>query len=210
MNSYKKTIIAFTLGLLAASSVYSQVVQLDNEGKKIGLELIKVYMDFVKTTKKPPVQNLKNKTATLPIEFNFEQWDALINIYVKTYVEDNSKSLGIKDGDLMRSLSLLLQTNSKLMTAIKQVQTYEKPIRPLNDVDFHFLIKYLLYPLEQIEQNIKSTIIPALEKQSYWVSTENKNKAKAMLVHTFDLMRHIADDTMKSAAALMYTDINEQ
>jgi hypothetical protein len=194
MNLYRK--IFFTFTCIFVSSLYSsEAEQLDASGRQVIIELTKVYDAFV--------QSLSTRYG---LRFDSTEWNFLLKTKVKKYVEDNSKVLGIQDRTLTHYLNLLFSTNDSLLNAIKRAAVYRRPARTLNEVDFHQLIGTLLNPLEQIEQNIQNTIIPALEKEYYYVSADNKNKAKAMLILSFDLLRLIARRMINYTSAIIYKD----
>ncbi len=72
------------------------------------------------------------------------------------------------------------------------IQDAKKPTKLLSDTELNSIAENLLNPIEKIEQNIKNVIIPALEKQSYWVSTDKRSKAKEMLLRVFNVLQQMA------------------
>jgi hypothetical protein len=74
----------------------------------------------------------------------------------------------------------------------------------MNEVDIHLATKDMLEPFEQIEQSIKNNIMPALEKESFYI--DKKIKAKEMLLRVFDLLRSMANAMVNHTAAIIYAD----
>lgn len=181
MNTGKKRLMTLGMGLVfIAPQTYTannDVSQLDQTGINLIIELTKAYNHFVETTKKP--------------DFDFSRWNFLLNPNIKGYVEDYSKAAGIQDKDLMHSLNLLLQTNDELIQHIKKLKNYEFPKKAFSDAEILSLRENLKKPFLQIKEKITNQIIPELEKQSYYLSADKKNKAREILIRSFDLLNRI-------------------
>ena len=189
--------VAIGLSVAQVHAANGNFTELDQAGINVIFELRKLYEGFNKAAKQP--QSDLKKFLT--------QWTFLLKTNVKKYVEDYSTVVGIQDSDLKRNFNLLFQINDTLIRKVNEVQNYEKLKHKLK-ADVYFLTETLLEPLEQIEQNIKNVIVPKLEKQSFYVSVDKKNKAKEMLLRVFDLERLIAADMINYTAAVIYRDLD--
>lgn len=180
MITLKKTVLTLGIALCITSQLFGandKVSQLDQTGLNLIIELTKAYDQFVEKIAKP--------------DFNFSHWNFLLE-NIKNYVEDYSKAAGIQDKDLMRILNLLLQTNDTLIQRIKNLQNYKLPNKALNDPEILSLKQELTKPFLQIKENITNHIIPELEKQSYYLSADKKNKAREILIRSFKLINQMA------------------
>ncbi len=184
MNIHKKIFHALWMGLTLllpqAYAANGNFTQLDQAGINIIFELTNIYNRFAQEPIKP--------------DFDLTQWNFLLKTNIKNYVEDYSTAVGIQDKELIQNLNLLLQTNDTLMQQIEKVKNYKIPGKTLSSDEIRSHRENLIKPFLQMRNTITDQIIPALKQQSYYVSIDRKNKAKEILIRSFNLINQISQD----------------
>jgi hypothetical protein len=189
MNAYKKTVMALALGLIVTAQMHAangNFSQLDQAGINIMIELKTISDDITNSILSASVKKTEKPTP------NFAEWTFLLKTNVKSYVENYSAVMNVRDKELMNSLNLLLATNATLIQKFNAVQNYKATSKKLDENAIHLLEEDLLHPFVYIKNDIEKTILPALEKQSYYVSADSKGKAKEVLIRAFELLKNMA------------------
>jgi uncharacterized protein YdcH (DUF465 family) len=106
MNTYTKTILALGIALITIPHICGA---LDAKGDTIKTQLNNAYNSVV--------------IGGFNVNAFGAKWTPLLNGAVKTYIEDNSKVLLVKDSTIMRLLQAALNLNNSISKIIENIGT---------------------------------------------------------------------------------------